>query len=492
MTNPENEPRASEKEARTRGWTLRLPVALIIVALVALVVVPLVLQSRTQRVERHRDEVAQPARDLVNTIQHSVAREMGALRGFVITGDEAFLERYEESLEEERAAHDKLTSLVAEMSPEVGEAFAELRSLAARWHGRVTEAEILSRQLVPDEFVDRIPSEEVRYEQTLEAAEELRARIVDEVERNRREIQLLERASLIVTVLLALLAFGAALGALWLGRRLRALATEAETRRDEVERVIEGRSRLMRGITHDLKNPLGAARGHIELLLEGIVDEPERRRDSLERSDRAIGTALEIIDDLLELSRAEAGEIRLHHRPTDLAAVVRETAEDQEAEAGGAGLAFELDVPDDPPPLKTDGRRVREIVRNLVSNAIKYTPRGGSVTVRVRTRSDGGTPGGGGWVAIDVSDTGPGIPPEDRERIFQEFARLGDGEDGGEDGIGLGLAISRQVARLLGGEIEVESQVGRGSTFTLWLPLEPATARRDHDTRSPSTGESAG
>lgn len=462
----------NERAGRRRRWTLLFPVVLIVVVLVALVVVPLAVQSRTGRVDEHRTQIAQPARDLVNTVQLSLAREMGALRGFVITGDEAFLERYEEAIEEEREAYDALAPLVTEMSPAVAEAYAELRSHATRWHGGATEAAILSRQLVPQEFVERLPSEEVRYEATLEAAHELRRQIVGEVERDRRELQRVNRTSLIVTALLALLAALAALGALWLGRKLRVLATEAETRRDEVERAIERRSRLIRGITHDLKNPLGAARGHIQLLRTGVVAEPERRRDSLERSERAIGTALEIINDLIDLSRAEAGELHLERQPTDVAAVVREIAEDQLGEAERAGVAFEVEAPDDLPRLRTDARRVGEIVRNLVSNALKYTPEGGTVRIRARAPGGGEAPADRrGWIAVEVSDAGPGIPAEERERIFQEFTRLGEGKDGAE-GAGLGLAISRHVSRLLGGEIEVESEVGRGSTFTLWLPID--------------------
>lgn len=445
-----------------------MPVALILVALIALVVVPMVVQERTARLDDRRNEIAQPARDLVHTIQLSLAREMGALRGFVITEDEAFLRRYEEALEEERQAHEELAPLVAELSPDVGEAFARLRSQTALWHGRVTEAEILSRQLVSDEFVERLPSEEVRYEETLEAVVVLRERIVEEVERNRREVLRMERASLRITILLVALALGASIGALWLGRRLRLLFMEAEARHEEVQRVSENRSRLMRGITHDLKNPLGAALGHLELIRMGIVEDPERRRDGLDRSDRAIHTALEIIDDLLELSRAEAGELRLVQEPTDLGDVVRRTVEEQRGEAEQAGIDVEVEIPGDLPRPTTDRRRVGEIVRNLLSNAFKYTPEGGRVTVRARTVSEGRTRR---WVAVDVSDTGPGIDPEEQERIFREFSRIEEGE-GRPHGTGLGLAISRQVAHLLDGDIEVESEVGRGSTFTLLLPLD--------------------
>lgn len=457
-------------QGQHRSWTLRLPVALIVVALVALVVVPLVVRQQTDDLAAHRDDVAQPARDLVNTVQRSLAREMGALRGFVISEDEAFLDRYEEALEEERRAYRELEPLVAELEPDVAQAFLELQRRADRWHGRVTEAEILTRQLVPAEYNDRIRSEEVQYEQTLAAAEALRERIVAEVERNRRAIQAMGRTSLLVTAFLALMAGAAALVALWLGRRLRVLAVAAERRREQVEQVSENRARLIRGITHDLKNPLGGARGHLQLLQGGVIDDPDRRRESLDRADRAIGTALDIIQDLLNLSRAEAGELPLAPQPTPLGAVVRETVEDQQGAAQRAGLSLEVRADPDLPVVETDPRRVREIVRNLVSNAIKYTPAGGDVRVVVHPHAVDGA-ADSRWLAVDVIDTGPGIAPEDQEDIFREFTRL-DGGANGPAGSGLGLAISRHVARMLGGDIAVSSDPGHGSTFTLKVPVQ--------------------
>lgn len=171
-------------------------------------VIPLVVELRTGRIERHRNQVAQPARDLVNTVQRSLARQMSSLRGFVISEEEIFLDRYEEALEEERRAYSELGHLVQEMEPGIQDGYADLLERANRWHGRVTEAEILARQVVPQAFIERLRSEEVRYEEALEAAETLRSRIVAEVEANRVETERLERSSLILSALLGLLAFG--------------------------------------------------------------------------------------------------------------------------------------------------------------------------------------------------------------------------------------------------------------------------------------------
>jgi PAS domain S-box-containing protein len=249
--------------------------------------------------------------------------------------------------------------------------------------------------------------------------------------------------------------------------REREARAEAERRREELERVTESRTRLMRGFTHDVKNPLGAADGYAQLLEDGILGELSAKQvESVQRIRRSIQTSLHLIHDLLELARAEAGQIELELVPTDIAELVRETAEDFRAQAAAAGLGLEVRTAEGL-PTRTDPARVRQILSNLLSNAVKYTPEGG-ITVEAGLRTDGSGPRGGEWIAIGATDTGPGIPAGKRELIFQEFTRL---DPEAQHGAGVGLAISRRIARLLGGDITVESEVGRGSTFTLWLPL---------------------
>ncbi|HEU4631666.1 MAG TPA: PAS domain S-box protein [Gemmatimonadaceae bacterium] len=246
----------------------------------------------------------------------------------------------------------------------------------------------------------------------------------------------------------------------------REARAEAERRREELERVTESRTRLMRGFSHDVKNPLGAADGFAALLEEGIggeLSEPHRR--SVQRIRRSIQTSLRLIDDLLELARAEAGQVELKVQRVDVAELVQEIAEDFRGQVDAAGLALEV-LASDSLPVESDAARVRQILSNLVSNAAKYTHEGRVMLVACR-RTGAGAPGPGAWTAIEVTDTGPGIPPEKHETIFQEFTRL---DPDAPHGAGVGLAISRRIARLLGGDVTVESEVGRGATFTLWLP----------------------
>lgn len=244
---------------------------------------------------------------------------------------------------------------------------------------------------------------------------------------------------------------------------------ESERRREELERVTESRARLIRGFSHDLKNPLGAADGFLQLIDEGLMDGiSPRAKDGIVRSRRAIGSALALIDDLLDLAKAEAGQMELRQAPTDLREAAREIAEEYRAKAEAGEIELDVELPEDFPVTTSDAARIRQVLGNLISNAVKYTPRGGRVSVRPEVR-DGGPGDPGRRVAVTVSDTGPGIPHEQQQFLFQEFTRL---ESAGETpGAGIGLAISKRIANALDGDLLVDSEPGQGSRFTFWVPL---------------------
>jgi len=249
--------------------------------------------------------------------------------------------------------------------------------------------------------------------------------------------------------------------------RRRQLHEESEHRRQELERVTESRARLMRGFSHNVKNPLGSADGYAQLLEDGISGElAEGQLDAVRRIRRSIQSSLAVIQDLLDVAQAEAGQITLDRARTDISAVIREAVEDFRPQASEAGFALEVSSPDEL-FVETDVGRVRQILDNLISNALKY---GGDTTISLTVETESGGPAGrpGEWVAMRVIDNGPGIPVEKQEEAFREFSRL---ERSGPWSSGLGLSISRSLSRLLGGDLTVESTPGRGSTFTLWLPL---------------------
>jgi PAS domain S-box-containing protein len=237
-----------------------------------------------------------------------------------------------------------------------------------------------------------------------------------------------------------------------------------------VTQATEARTRLLRGVTHDVKNPLGAADGFAQLLeleLRGSLLPEQAKLVAGVR--RGIRGALGIITDLLDLSLAESGGLPVHREPVDLAVVAGEALEDHRgvAEATGHVLVWEGGAP---VPIRTDPVRVREVLGNLLTNAIKYTPAPGRIALRIETDAGGARPGPGRWVAAHVHDSGPGIPPGARESIFGEFHRLHSA--GQASGHGLGLAISRVIARLLDGDLTVSGEPGEGATFSLWLPAD--------------------
>jgi signal transduction histidine kinase len=245
------------------------------------------------------------------------------------------------------------------------------------------------------------------------------------------------------------------------------LLEEAIEGRQRLQRVMTSRSRLMRGFSHDVKNPIGAADGYAELLDEGIYGElSSKQRECIARMRRCMRGALALIDDLHELSRAETGHLELAPEQVDVPDLVRRLGEEYQATAETSGLRLVVSAETDIPSIQTSRTRVRQIVSNLLSNAIKYTD-AGSVTLKVLHHPVALGDGSGEWVLIEVADTGRGIPPDKLDYIFQEFGRVAGTE---KQGAGLGLAISRLLAQALGGRITVSSEIGRGSTFILWLP----------------------
>ncbi|MGQ0814501.1 MAG: ATP-binding protein [Gemmatimonadota bacterium] len=229
------------------------------------------------------------------------------------------------------------------------------------------------------------------------------------------------------------------------------------------------RTRLIRGFSHDLKNPIGAADGHAALLEDGMLGElSEKQRASVARIRIALRNAVGLIDDLVDLALAESGQLEVHRRPLDVRDVARELVEQYRPSAEQAGLGIksvleEVDV------VQSDEARVRQVLGNLLSNAVKYTPAGGRVEVRTGMRkSDSELQQSGQFVVVDVADTGIGVPADKLDVLFTEFERI---DPDVQPGAGLGLAISQRIARLLGGEITVATERGAGSTFTLWLPV---------------------
>jgi signal transduction histidine kinase len=224
------------------------------------------------------------------------------------------------------------------------------------------------------------------------------------------------------------------------------------------------KSEFLAVMSHELRTPLNAIIGYSDLLaaeVKGSINDAQR--EQLARIDRSARHLIAVIQEILEFARLEAGHVSVHAEEVDLAALARETLELVEPSAAARGLTVSLDVGDASLPARTDPAKLRQILLNLLANAVKFTERG-EVGLSLAA--------GGEGVRIAVRDTGMGIDAADAERIFEPFWQVQRGTTRQAGGTGLGLTITRRLARLLGGEITVQSEPGRGSTFALELPLQ--------------------
>ncbi len=286
-------------------------------------------------------------------------------------------------------------------------------------------------------------------------------------------IRRVEQLGVLLPVLLVPLALASMVLVFGIELRTLRLAGEAKQGQVRLQQSIEAREALARGVTHDLKNPLGAARSYSELLEEGFAGSLTPTQHAIVTRLRGlIAGALESVTDMLEVSRIDAVGLSIVPRAVDLSALVRSAAVDHAALAAKAGVAIETVLFGDTTTVESDPKRVAHIVADLLSNALKYTPRGGRIRLSLTTAGlDDASPGNGAGrhVQVTVSDSGPGIPQDQRQSVFEEFAR-GSSADGAVPGTGIGLAASRRVARLLGGDITVSTSVWGGAAFTLTLP----------------------
>jgi two-component system, OmpR family, sensor kinase len=228
-----------------------------------------------------------------------------------------------------------------------------------------------------------------------------------------------------------------------------------------LEESFAAQQRLVADVSHELRTPLTTIQGNLDLLRRGAADDPTMRGEALTAIGDETARMRRLVADLLLLARADAG-LRLQLQPVELDTLLLDVYRQAQVMSRNTGVGVRLGA-EDQAIVQGDGDRLRQLLLNLTDNAIKYTPSGGQVTLTLR-RSDG-------WVAVAVEDTGIGIAEEDQTHIFERFYRA-DRSRARPGGSGLGLAIAQWIAQAHGGQLTVESAVGRGSTFTLLLPQD--------------------
>ena len=241
--------------------------------------------------------------------------------------------------------------------------------------------------------------------------------------------------------------------------------------RDVAVKATEAKSLFLANMSHELRTPLNAIIGITEMLEEEAVDDGQGELvEPLQRIHRAGRHLLELINDILDLSKIEAGKMELHIERFDLATIIDDSVDLAGPLASPNGNQIEVQTPDSMPSMFSDLTRVRQVVFNLLSNACKFTENG-TVGIEVTLHGDD-------RVEIAVSDTGIGMSPEQLERLFVDFSQADSSTTRKYGGTGLGLAISQRFCRMMGGDIVAESELGAGSTFRVRLPLEaPARDR---------------
>jgi signal transduction histidine kinase len=268
---------------------------------------------------------------------------------------------------------------------------------------------------------------------------------------------------------------------------------QEQAARAEAEAASQAKSEFLAIMSHELRTPLNAVLGYTDLLQLGVAGSlSDEQRQQLRRISASGRHLLSLVNEVLDLARIESGRLNVERRPIRTTEVADAALVMIQPQAEARGLSLSRTETFTSPVCLGDPDRVRQILVNLLGNAVKFTPVAGTVTVDIGV-ADAAEPGArvrgdGPWVYIRVSDTGPGIAPEQHEQIFAPFVQGQSGHTRRKDGTGLGLTISRRLARLMSGDVTVHSVLGDGAVFTLWLPEAKEDAPRSEEVDHPLRG----
>jgi signal transduction histidine kinase len=232
----------------------------------------------------------------------------------------------------------------------------------------------------------------------------------------------------------------------------------------ELERTEKLRQNMVADTAHELRTPLSNIRGYVEAIRDGVLQVDESSINSLDEEVRLLSR---LVDDLQELALADAGELKLVCQPEDIGALIKQTVTAVQTKAATKGVALAFRLPSKLPLVNIDSQRISQVLRNILGNALEHTTSGGSIIVSAGWQ--------GGWVEVNVVDTGEGISEEYLPNVFERFYRVDKSRTRATGGSGLGLTIVKHLVEAHGGKIEVQSQLGKGSHFKFTLPVAEST-----------------
>jgi two-component system OmpR family sensor kinase len=245
---------------------------------------------------------------------------------------------------------------------------------------------------------------------------------------------------------------------------VRALARSFNNMASRVSFVQQAQRDFLANVSHDLRTPLTSIQGFSQAITDGVASDPESAQRAAAIIHDEAARLNRMVESLLDLARIEAGKLDMLRHAVQLGDLLRAVGDSLSVKAQENQLNMELRIPPDLPRIAGDGDRLAQVFTNLLDNAIKHTPPGGRVLLQAQTNHEG--------IDVTVADTGEGIPSEDLSRVFERFYQVDKSRDRSQrHGTGLGLAITRQIVEAHGGTIRVDSEVGQGTVFTIWLPL---------------------
>jgi signal transduction histidine kinase len=430
-----------------------MPVALVIAALISSVLTPALLAVRERSVYREMVQVVNPARTLLAEKRSALERSVSSHAAFLISGNRVFIARENDWRARGVAATRQLAPLIERLGEGPRDEWELLRrreAVANRIGARLRDGETTEA-----ERYRYLPTVDAEVDSVLAAMDKLDEELAQEIDTRTDRLQLLQDRSGLVNLALALLGLAAVVAVVTLSRRERQARRAAEA-------AVRTRDDVVSVVSHDLRNPLHTITMATSLLMED--GEGAAGRKQLEIIGRAARTMDHLIQDLLDIARVESGRLTVERVPTKVPALMHEVVGMLGPVVEKHGQRLESSVAEGLPAIAADRERLLQVFSNLVGNAVKFTPRGGTIMLSAeRDGSDG--------VRFRVSDTGSGIPAEHIPHLFDRFwqARATD-----RRGIGLGLPIVKGLVEAHGGRVTVESVVGAGTTFSFTIAAAPA------------------